>query len=269
MAAAGRKQSRSKPPDGVSLARRRGGRRRAAAALGALLATGGAGATGAANLPGLGLRESRVAVDGNAKPWAAVVRVQVPGVSRCTGFLVGPQTAVTAAHCLYGRRLGHFVPPSSVHVLLGYASGDYTQHVVASSFQVDDGYAPSSPAGQGTDVAVITLTKAVGGPGDILALADGPVPRGARLMAGGFSQDRAERLQADVSCNALGYRPGPAGPVLVHDCAGTRGTSGGPVLMQAPGEVWRVAGVQVAGNAGDAGGVAVPAATIRSLLAHP
>lgn len=263
MAVAGRRRSRSRLPDGVSLARRRGGRCRAVVALGVLLATGGAG------LPGLGVHESRVLVDGNAKPWAAVVRVQVPGISRCTGFLIGPQTAVTAAHCLYGRRLGHFVPPSSVHVLLGYANGDYAQHVLASSFQVGDGYAPSLPAGQGTDVAVITLEKAVGGPGGILALADALVPRGARLMAGGFSQDRAERLQADVSCTALGYRPGPSGPVLVHDCAGTRGTSGGPVLVQAPGEAWQVAGVQAAGNVDDAGGVAVPAAVIRSLLARP
>lgn len=247
----------------MSLARRRGGRYRAAAALGTLLATGGAG------LPGLGVHESRVAVDGTVKPWVAVLRVQVPGVSRCTGFLVGPQTAVTAAHCLYGRRLGHFVPPSSVHVLLGYANGDYAQHAVASSFQVGDGFAPSSPPGQGTDVAVITFAKPMGGPGDVLALADGPAPRGTRLMAGGFSQDRAERLQADMSCTALGYRPGPAGPMLVHDCAGTRGTSGGPVLMQAPGEAWQVAGVQVAGNADDAGGVAVPAAAIRLLLARP
>ncbi len=253
----------------MSLARRRGNLCRVAAALGLFLATGAAYAAGAAGLPGLGPHEARIAVDGNAVPWAAVVRVQVPGISRCTGFLIGPQTAVTAAHCLYGRRLGHFVPPSSVHVLLGYAGGDYAQHAVASSFQVGDGYAPSSPAGQGTDVAVITLAKAMGGPGDLLALADGPAPRGARLMAGGFSQDRAERLQADVSCTALGYRPGPAGPVLVHDCAGTRGTSGGPVLMHAPGGAWRVAGVQVAGNVDDAGGVAVPAAAIRALLARP
>ena len=91
----------------------------------------------------------------------------------------------------------------------------------------------------------------------------------ARLMAGGFSQDRAERMQADPSCTALGYRPGPAGPVLLHDCAGTRGTSGGPLLTQGPGASWRVAGVQVAGNVDDAGGVAVPAAAIRPLLVRP
>ncbi len=263
MAAAGRRRFRSRLPDGAGLTWRGGSRCRVAAALVMVLATGAAG------LPGLGSHEARVAVDGNAAPWAAVVRVQVPGVSRCTGFLIGPQIAVTAAHCLFGRGLGHFVPPSAVHVLLGYAGGDYSRHIVASSFQVGDGYAPTSSAGQGTDVAVVTLMEAVGGAGDTLALAEGLVLRGTRLMAGGFSQDRAERLQADVSCTALGYRSGPSGPVLVHDCAGTRGTSGGPVLVQAPGGAWRVAGVQVAGNVDDAGGVAVPASAIRSLLARP
>ena len=55
----------------------------------------------------------------------------------------------------------------------------------------------------------------------------------------------------------------------MHDGAGTRGTRGGPVLMEAPGAAWRVAGVQIAGNVDDAGGVAAPASVIRALLARP
>lgn len=206
-------------------------------------------------------------VDVGTMPWAAVVRLQVPGISRCTGFLIGPRTVVTAAHCLYGRRLGHFVPSGSVHVLLGYANGDFTRHVLASSFQVGDGYEPLAMAGQAADIAIVTLTAPVAVPGETLALADAPIPRGTRLMLGGFGQDRAERIFANVSCAALGYRAGPAGrAVLLHDCAGTRGTSGGPVLTQAPDGTWRAAGVQVAGNVGNAGGSAVPAAAIRALL---
>ena len=88
-------------------------------------------------------------------------------------------------------------------------------------------------------------------------------------MLGGYGQDRAERIAVDLSCKLLGYGAGADGRILlVHDCAGTRGTSGGPLLVEAPGG-WRVAGVQVAGNKNDVGGFAVPAAAIRALLAQP
>ena len=60
-------------------------------------------------------------------------------------------------------------------------------------------------------------------------------------MLGGYNQDRAEVIEADTACHVV--TAGPA--LLVHDCAGTRGTSGGPVLMRGPDGVWRVAGMQV------------------------
>lgn len=264
MAAVGRRRSRSRLPDGVRPSLRGGTRNRVAAALIALIFTGAAG------LPGLGSHEVRTPADVNVMPWAAVVRLQVPGMSRCTGFLIGPQTVVTAAHCLYGRALNHFAPPGSVHVLLGYANGNFTRHVVAASFKIGDGYQPAAMAGQAADVAIVTLMTPVAASGEILALAVAPVAPGTPLMLGGYGQDRAERILADESCAALGYRAGPAGRVvLVHDCAGTRGTSGGPVLVQAPDGTWRAAGVQVAGNVNDTGGSAVPAAIIRELLPRP
>jgi len=226
--------------------------------------------TSAAGLPGIGPHEARITIDVTAMPWAAMARVQVPGMSRCTGFLIGPRTIVTAAHCLYGRRLGHFAPPSSVHILLGYADGDFSRHVLAASFQIADGYDPLTPGAQGADVAVIALATPVAVPGRTLSLIDGSLPRGTPLMLGGYGQDRTERIFADVSCQALGYARGTDGrTLLIHDCAGTRGTSGGAALAQAPDGIWRVAAVQVAGNIDNAGGSAVPAAAIRALLNRP
>lgn len=261
MAAVVRRRFRSRLPNGAILTQRGSVWLRIAAGLGAFFLLG------AVRLPGLGSHETRVAVDPGAVPWTAVVRLQTPGTSRCTGFLIGPQTVVTAAHCLYGRRLGHFVPPASVHVLSRYTSGNFTRHALAASFRVGDGFDPSLESGQGADLAIVTLASSVAGPGEALTLAEGLVPRGTRLTLGGYSQDRAERILADVSCAALGYTAGHA--LLAHDCSGTRGTSGGPLMTQAPDGSWRIVGVQVAGNVNDVGGWAVPAATIRGLLARP
>ncbi len=240
----------------------------AAVALGSA-GIGIASSTIAAGLPGIGPNDARVGIDALAMPWAAVARVQVPGVSRCTGFLVGPQTVVTAAHCLYGRRLSHFVLPSSVHVLLGYADGAFARHEVAASYRIASGYAPLMPGGQGADLAVLTVTTPIADPAGSLILAEQPVAISSSLMLGGYGQDRAERIAADLSCTALGYTTGADGRMmLAHDCAGTRGTSGGPVLVRTPGGL-RVAGVQVAANNERPGGLAVPAAAIRALLTGP
>jgi protease YdgD len=57
-----------------------------------------------------------------------------------------------------------------------------------------------------------------------------------------------------------------ARPLLRHDCTATSGTSGAPVLEQSSNNVWRVIGINVAGNSGQIGGVSVPVETLRRLL---
>ncbi len=199
-------------------------------------------------------------------PWAALARLQVPGVSRCTAFLIDPQTAVTAAHCLYGRALGRLVPAASVHLLVGYDRGRYARHVVAASYAVAPGYDPASGAGAGAlDLAVVRLSQPAAVPGQALPLADGPLAPGTAVMLGGYGQDRAEAVLADTGCRVLGYAGAGAAAMLVHDCEGTRGTSGAPVLMRNA-DGWRAAGVQATGRADAAGGTAIPADRIRALL---
>lgn len=230
------------------------------AALLALLATG-------AGLPGVGGGDRRMPVDSAAMPWAALVRLQVPGVSRCTASLIGPQTAVTAAHCLYGRRLGHFVPAGSVHLLLGYDKGGFVQHAVAASYAVAPGYAPETGVAAGAlDIAVVWLAQPMAPAGRTLPLADGPLPPGRALALGGYGQDRAETVLADAACTLLGYAGEGKSAVLVHDCEGTRGTSGAPLLVRDVSGAWQVAGVQSTARKDGAGGTAIPASAVRALL---
>lgn len=214
-------------------------------------------------LPGLGAGQPRTQVDPHRPPWSAIVRVQIPGVSRCTGFAVAPSVVVTAAHCLYGRALGRMLPASAVHVLAGYAGGAFTQHALAASYRLPPAFRTDATADPGSDVAVLTLEHPV--TDSVLAWA--PTHWGDVAMLGGYNQDRAEALLADADCRVLGLVRPASLPLRRHTCAATRGTSGAPLLVHGADGAWAAAGVQVRGNTDDAGGLAIPAETVQPLLA--
>jgi protease YdgD len=213
----------------------------------------------APDLPGVAGSTSRTLVDGAAAPWRSLARLQVPGETRCTAVLVGPRTALTAAHCLWAWRTHRYVAAGSVHVLTGYARGGFAHHSLAASYRL----AVPTPAGPETDFAIVTLAEPIGDAP--LPLADADPPAGTPVVLGGYNQDRAEVIEADLHCHIAAVMPGR----LVHDCAGTHGTSGAPLLMQAANGTWQVVGLQVAAFAEHAGGIAVPASRLRVGLAAP
>ena len=221
-------------------------------------------APAAAELPGLGDRVPRVTVDARVAPWSSLVRVQAPGLVRCTGVLVAPDLVATAAHCLYSVRLGHFIPPGSVNVLLGYAAGAHAGHAVADGYRTADGFDPQRvEVTRGADVALIHLAVALSGP--VLRLAESEAA--FAVVLGGYQQDRNEVIAADFNCRLTGVVADAEGrTLLTHGCAATRGSSGAPLLAQLADGTWRILGIQSGGRRDARGGVAVPVATLRSLL---
>jgi len=245
---------------------------RAALALLALLPVAAAGGAGAQELrqsapamlrPGIGAEDPRRAVDSAAEPWRALGRVQTELGTRCTGALIGPRTVLTAAHCLIAPRASHFVRPRSVHFMLGYHLGRYVAHARVVSYSIGPGFRPAPPGPAGADWALLTLDQPVGTPGRILPLLrDPPAPR-TPLMLGGYQRDRPEVLMADTGCRFLGLQRSATGqPLLVHDCAGTRGVSGAPLLARGPDGGWAIAGVASSVSPGIALGRAVPAGLV-------
>jgi len=210
-------------------------------------------------LPGLGDAAARQPVDTKAAPWRSLGRVQTELGSRCTGTLIAPARVLTAAHCLLSPRAGGLVQPGSIHFLLGYAAGRYTAHARVAAFQLAPGYQPASRGPASADWAILQLASPLT---EAPPLPLAPARATDAVMLGGYQQDRAEVILADTACRLVGLRRGQDGPVLLHDCAGTRGASGAPLLRREPAGGWSVIGIAVAATRGQSGGLGIPAQAI-------
>ncbi len=213
-----------------------------------------------APLPGVGAGDHRVAVPLDTVPFRSLLRVQTELGARCTGFLVAPGLVMTAAHCLYLPKVGRFLQPSSVHVLLGYRAGEFRAHARARAFRIAPGYDPGNEsATAGADRAILVLDRPVGGASDLLLLAPVPVAAPVPAMLAGYGQDRDEIAVAAPGCAVSGLAADGRGrPLLVHDCQATAGTSGAPLLVRRADGRWAAAGVQIEARVGLAGGLAAP-----------
>jgi protease YdgD len=218
-------------------------------------------------LPGLGSADPRQPVDLQAAPWRGLGRVQLEIGGHCTGALIGPRQVLTAAHCLVARRTRNLVQPSTIHFVLGYDRGSMVAHARVTGFRTDPDFVPASGGPASTDWAVLMLDTPLGTADRVLPLLRDTLVDRTALMLGGYQQDRPEMLMADTGCRFIGAVPAGAGrSMLLHDCAGTRGVSGAPLLARGPAGKWFVAGVASRANAQAAMGAAVPAAGIAELV---
>ena len=203
-------------------------------------------------MPGVGRVDPRIGVDTEVAPWRALVRVQTAVGARCTGVLVAPDHVLTSSECLRNPVTNGRVAPGSVMVFVGYRRGTW----------VAEARAVSARAGQGmADWAVLRLDRPIASPDRILPLlSDLPAPQTPIMMAG-WQRDRPEVLLADTDCRVLGVSGTGDGPMMVlHNCAGTSGVSGAPLLARRADGGWAVIAVQSAAALGGALGQAVAVA---------
>ena len=77
------------------------------------------------------------------------------------------------------------------------------------------------------------------------------------VMLGGYQQDRPFVLMADRQCRIVGRLVDASGRLLLrHNCTGTSGASGAPLLIDTGGR-WHLAAIDAAAEMGIAGGAGV------------
>lgn len=230
-------------------------RRRIGAPLALLLALASPAAA-QIEVPGLGQVDTRRAVPADQAPWNAVGEVETGAGNRCTGTLVGPRTIVTAAHCLVSADATRLVPPRDILFRIAGRTARGT------ALRSGPGFDAAREEPWRADWAIVTLDAPLG-TGRALRMAQEPPREGLALTLPGWQHDRPGSLVADLDCRVVLFGTfGPQGMLVGHNCAGTMGSSGAPLLARDAGGGTVVVGVQAKAALGRALGVAVPAFTI-------
>ncbi len=217
-----------------------------------LVGPGGLPSDAAEVLAGIKGVDDRLTMVSHEYPWSAVGRVNTETGGHCSGVLVGPKVAITAAHCLYDKRKRAFVPPSQVHFVAGYFRKDdeysggevtyqeteYAGHSVAKSYFIPEDYQEGvPPTGMiaTNDWAFIMLKDDIGtesGWFGVATLDRATLKHFLELqipfVQAGYSKDKKQELTAHINCPFEGFATGLA--LAVHRCDAVPGDSGSPIF---------------------------------------
>ena len=166
----------------------------------------------------------------SAYPWSAIGKLNNGVGGSCTAAVIEQDLALTAAHCIFNRRMARFLPASSLHLLLGFKRGDYAAHALVNSYSIGPGYDPTMETQTiDSDWALLKLTDPLPVTIRPLATIDTLPLTGTHLMMGSYARGRRYVMTVDTDCRLMGKSSKRT--LLEHNCRVAPGSSGAPLLM--------------------------------------
>lgn len=170
----------------------------------------------------------------DVRGWEAVGRLNIGRIGMCTGALIAPDVVLTAGHCLFDRRTGQQVDPTTIEFLAGWRNGRASASRQVRQAVVHPDYVFTGPTGNDTvavDLAVLKLNSPINRP-TIQPFPTGKRPRkGASVGVVSYARDRADSPSIQEECHVLARRQG----TLVLSCDADFGTSGAPIFANIAG----------------------------------
>jgi protease YdgD len=186
-------------------------------------------------------------VEANVYPWTAVAKLNNGAGGSCTAIQISPTLALTAAHCLFYRTVGKFLPAESFHLVFGYQKNGFRRHSRVTAYHVSNKYEPSEPYKTlAHDWALLSISPADREYGTTLGAGrPAALSLDTDLMSGGYSHLMPYAMTADQHCKIIGRSTDRR--FLFDTCSAPAGYSGAPLLAADPGgKNIRLVGLRVA-----------------------